>query len=178
MSKKTDIEAWITAAAGATNPLIFQVATGVYEAYAPLVLVPHVSGLYSGQRSGVAADRARSKGEQFKFRGITTAVSTTKPTWDVTDIATLRTIFEADALEQGGISMYRKAAKTVVEEAKAEPVVQDAPEPEAEVVETPDLEGMTKKQLDAWALTQGIDVDGRLSKKDMLEFVQAELTKK
>lgn len=51
-------------------------------------------------------------------------------------------------------------------------------EPAVAAVETPDFDAMTKSQIDAWADTQGINVDGRLSKADMIKFVNAELAKK
>ena len=49
---------------------------------------------------------------------------------------------------------------------------------EVEVIaETPNFNSMSKKKIDKWALTQGIEVDGRMSKTDMIAFVEEALAK-
>ena len=68
---------------------------------------------------------------------------------------------------------------------KAAKIPNDAPKKDdasadTEVVippETPNLNSMSKKKIDKWALTQGIEVDGRMSKSDMIAFVEAALVK-
>ena len=163
MTKKTNIESWITAASKATYPLIFQASKGLYEAYAPLVTIPDTGTIYSGQRSGVAAERAGAKGTRFKLMGITTEISTTKPTWDVSDKALLKLI-SMDNL-----------ATTVAE--PVETVVEPVAELVETIVEAPDFASMTKREIDAWAKENGIEVDGRMSKTDMVNFVKGELAK-
>lgn len=198
MSKRSDLEIWIAAANAVTvdvgagdvaAPLISNVSgdpAGVYTTNAPLIAIPNLGELYG-------------EGEQFKFLGVTTAAAVQNTGWNTFTneqlILAIRQVAEMD-LGQASISMIPEPmmmgakiamepeAKVAVEpEAKVavepEPLmaVPDAVEPEAEAVETPDFDAMTKKQIDAWAVEQGIDVDGRLSKTDMIEFVTTELAK-
>lgn len=39
----------------------------------------------------------------------------------------------------------------------------------------PDFEYMTKREIDEWALEQGIELDGRWSKTRMIDYLKEEL---
>lgn len=202
MSQRSRLETWIAAAnavqvatedSGAlvALPLITAIGTSVrgfnYESNLPLLLIPEIGELYN-------------EGEVFTFKGVVTAAPVDKTNWLALDnnelVFAMNEIAKLD-LGQAGISSFKimeepiEEPKLVVEGLSAtetyvpgvEPEVslmaaEAAAEPEVDTVEVPDFSKMTKKEIDVWSAEEGIEVDGRLSKADMVEFVEAELAKR
>ena len=150
MSKQAELTLWIEKAGKLTTPLLFQVSKGLYEVYAKELILPVIGDIYGHK-------------ERFKYNGVVPVLPTVIPTWDWLD-ATL-----IDKIETGEIF------DEVIPEPEPEPEPEPTP-PEvllATASELPDFGPMTKKEIDDWAQANGIEVDGRKSKKDMIEAIEA-----
>ena len=165
MSEKLQVSTWINKAGSCATPLIHQVSLGIYKVYAPEVIVPATGEIFG-------------RGEKIKYKGIEVTIPVAIPTWDLKDIAILRSIETGEVLD------------TVAPEPEPEPEPTPEPEPEPTPTEmkvwkdksdwddskkvpaTSDFEAMTKKELDEWASNAGIELDGRKSKKEMIETIE------
>ena len=145
MSKTLEIAAWIEEAASIKNPLVYQVGKGIYKTYAKEVLIKPSGDIFP-------------KDSLIKYMGVDVEVSTDIPTWDVTDR-------EINKAIRKGLVFEPKVKHVII------PEVEEEIQPEGMVV--PDFSPMTKKEIDEWALANGIEVDGRKSKKDMIETIEA-----
>lgn len=169
MSNRQEISDWITRANSfaididgvkVDLPLVTEMkyhedsSTSLYVVNAPSVCVPHTGDIYS-------------EGELLRYRGVNPRAAVSGVSWK--SLTRPQRVKAIKAMAEGYV--YKASEPLKVEPLKVEPL--KAPE-----VSIPDFSEMTKKQLDVWATGEGIDLDGRASKSDMIAALEIELAKK
>lgn len=152
-------------------PLLTYIGNGIYKVLAKTITSP--------------TGTIFSRGNRMRYPGVTVETTNNKDVWNQLTRTDMKAVLRD--LKKGGIynvetqeaAVEAKAPKAKKKEPKAvEPVAVEpkAVEPVAvEPKETPDLKGMTRRQIDTWAGERGIEIDGRMSKKDMIAKVLANL---